>query len=101
MLFANHAEETTMKLPGSMTAGDMYRDAALQAVRNDLLFHLVSSRALIILYRQPDSVTAQGNYGLYLLRRNDRAGAQVRLQKAAAGGDPFWNERLQEFNAAA
>jgi hypothetical protein len=80
MMLAVHKEETGIpQLPPSVTVASIYKDAALQA---------------------PDNAMAQGNYGLYLARTNDRAGALPRLQKAAAGGDDFWVERLEEFNAA-
>lgn len=72
------AERTNYSKPNFSVAA-LYRDAALQA---------------------PDNTTAQGNYGLYLARHNDRAGALPRLQKAAAAGDAFWMEQLAAFNAA-
>lgn len=80
MMLATHKEETGHpQLPPAVTVASIYKDAALQA---------------------PDNVLAQGNYGLYLARNGDRAGALPRLQKAAAGGDDFWTERLEEFNGA-
>lgn len=80
MLLACHKEETGFpQLPPSVTVGSIYKDAALQA---------------------PQNAMAQGNYGLYLARNGDNAGALPRLQTAAAGGDDFWVERLEEFQAA-
>lgn len=72
-LYAAHGEEHGLALP--LPAGDIWKDCALRA---------------------PENATAQGNYALYLLRHNDRAGAQTRLQKAAASGDEFWTEQYNK-----
>ena len=69
-MYAGLGEESGISFP--VDIGDIYKDAALNA---------------------PNSALAQGNYGLYLMRKNDRAAAQPRLKIAKDSGDPFWVER--------